>query len=76
MHALYTFKQNLPIKSIMTKEITLAYSSHKAHKLCDEFAKKYELPTDYVYMEFVDPTVATLEAVTLALDVAALMVYD
>ena len=60
----------------MTKEITLAYSSHKAHKLCDGFAEKYELPTDYVYMEFVDPTVATLEAVTLALDVAALMVYD
>ena len=60
----------------MTKEITLAHSSSKAYKLCDEFAEKYELPTDYVYMEFVDPTVATLETVTSALDVTSLMVYD
>ena len=48
----------------------------KAYNLCDKFAEKYELPTDYVYMEFVNPMVATLETVTKALDVAALMVYD
>lgn len=48
----------------------------KACNLCDEFAEKYELPTDYVYIEFVDPMVATLETVTKALDVTSLMVYD
>ena len=48
----------------------------KAYNLCDKFAEKYELPTDYVYMEFVDPMVATLETVTKALDVTSLMVYD
>jgi hypothetical protein len=50
--------------------------AYEAHRLCDEFAEKYELPTDYVYMEFVDPTVASLEAVIEALDVASLLVYN
>jgi hypothetical protein len=50
--------------------------AYKAYKMCDEFAERYELPTDYVYMEFVDPTVANLETVTRCLDVATLMVYD
>lgn len=50
--------------------------AYKAHRLCDEFAEKYELPTDYVYMEFVDPTVASLETVTEALDVASFLVYN
>jgi hypothetical protein len=48
----------------------------EAYSICDQFAERYELPVEYVWMEFVDPTVATLEAVTQALDVATLMVYD
>lgn len=48
----------------------------KAFEMCDAFAEQYELPTDYIYMEFVDPTVASLEAVTEALDVGSLMVYS
>ena len=50
--------------------------AYKAHKMCDDFAEKYELPTDYVYMEFVDPTVASLETVIRCLDVDALFVYN
>lgn len=49
--------------------------AYDAFILCDTFAMDYELPTDYVYMEFVDPTVASLEAVTEALDVSSLLVY-
>ena len=49
--------------------------SYEAHLLCDQFAEKYELPADYVYMEFVDPTVASLETVVRRLDVDALFVY-
>lgn len=48
----------------------------EAYSMCDAFAEQYELPTDYIYMEFVDPTVASLEAVTEALDVGSLMVYS
>jgi hypothetical protein len=44
--------------------------------MCDKFAEKYELPTDYIYMEFVDPTVDSLETVTKALDLASLLVYS
>jgi hypothetical protein len=51
-------------------------ATNKAHKLCDKFAERYELPTDYVYMEFIDPDVANLETVTLALDVPSLLVYS
>ena len=50
--------------------------AYEAHRMCDEFAEKYELPTDYVYMEFVDPTVADLETVTWRLDVNALFVFN
>ena len=48
----------------------------EAYTMCDEFAEKYELPTDYIYMEFTDPTVDSLEVVTKALDVDALFVYN
>lgn len=48
----------------------------EAYSMCDAFAEEYELPTDYIYMEFVDPSVASLEAVTEALDVGSLMVYS
>lgn len=48
----------------------------EAYSMCDAFAEQYELPTDYIYMEFVDPSVASLEAVTEALDVGSLMVYS
>lgn len=48
----------------------------EAFSMCDAFAEEYELPTDYIYMEFVDPSVASLEAVTEALDVGSLMVYS
>ena len=47
-----------------------------AFSMCDAFAEEYELPTDYIYMEFVDPCVASLEAVTEALDVSSLLVYN
>ena len=50
--------------------------SLEAFSMCDAFAEEYELPTDYIYMEFVDPCVASLEAVTEALDVDALLVYN
>ncbi len=50
--------------------------AYKAHLMCDKFAEKYELPTDYIYMEFVDPTVDSLETVTKALDLASLLVYS
>lgn len=50
--------------------------AYESYLICEEFAERYELPVDYVYMEFVDPTVATLEAVTQALDVGSLMVYS
>lgn len=45
-------------------------------QICDVFAEEYELTTDYVYMEFVDPSIADLETVTQALDVGSLMVYN
>lgn len=48
----------------------------EAFSMCDAFAEEYELPTDYIYMEFVDPCVASLEAVTEALDVSSLLVYN
>jgi len=48
----------------------------EAFEMCDAFAEQYELPTDYIYMEFVDPSVASLEAVIEALDVGSLMVYS
>lgn len=48
----------------------------EAFEMCDAFAEQYELPTDYIYMEFVDPSVDSLEAVTEALDVGSLMVYS
>ena len=50
--------------------------AYDSHLMCSEFAERYELPVDYVYMEFVDPTIATPEAVTQALDVGSLMVYS
>lgn len=50
--------------------------AYDAFLLCDTFAMDYELPTDYVWQEFVDPTVASLEAVTEALDVGSLLVYS
>lgn len=50
--------------------------AYEAHKMCDEFAEEYELPTDYIYMEFVNPTVDSLEAVTKALDIGSLFVYN
>lgn len=50
--------------------------AYEAHKMCDEFAEEYELPTDYIYMEFVNPTVDSLEAVTKALDIGALFIYN
>lgn len=59
----------------MNTESTVT-ATNEAHKLCDKFAERYELPTDYVYMEFIDPDVASLEAVTLALDVSSLLVYS
>ena len=43
----------------------------EAYRLCEEFAATNELPVEYVWMEFVDPTVASLEAVTKALDFEA-----
>jgi len=48
----------------------------EAYSMCDAFAEEYELPTDYIYMEFVDPCVASLETVMEALDVDALLVYN
>ena len=48
----------------------------EAYRICDAFAEEYELSADYVYMEFVNPEVASLEAVTKALDVDALFVYN
>lgn len=50
--------------------------AYEAHKMCDEFAEEYELPTDYIYAEFADPTTATLETVIKALDFDALFVYN
>jgi hypothetical protein len=47
-----------------------------AYRMCELFAEAHELPTDYVYMEFVDPQVASLKTVTEALDVNALLVYN
>lgn len=35
--------------------------------LCEEFADEKELPVDYVYLEFVDPNTASLEAVQFVL---------
>jgi len=49
----------------MTKEALEGYL------LCEEFAALHELPVEYVWQEFVDPTVASLEAVTKALDFSA-----
>jgi hypothetical protein len=43
----------------------------EAYQLCEAFASAHELPVEYVWMEFVDPTVASLEAVTKALDFEA-----
>jgi hypothetical protein len=43
----------------------------EAYQLCEEFAALHELPVEYVWMEFVDPTVASLETVTKALDFEA-----
>jgi exonuclease VII small subunit len=40
----------------------------EAYQLCEEFAAHHELPVEYVWQEFVDPTVANLEAVIKALD--------
>lgn len=47
----------------------------EAFSMCDAFAEQYELPTDYIYMEFVDPSVSDLDAVVEALDVSSLTVY-
>jgi hypothetical protein len=47
----------------------------EAYRLCEAFASDHELPTEYVWQEFVDPTVASLKAVTKALDVNSLLVY-
>jgi hypothetical protein len=43
----------------------------EAYELCEGFAAAHELPVEYVWQEFVDPTVSSLEAVTKALDVGA-----
>ena len=48
----------------------------EAYRMCDAFAEKHELPTDYVYMEFVDPEVASIDTVMKALDVDTLFVYN
>jgi hypothetical protein len=47
-----------------------------AHSMCEMFADLYELPVDYVWAEFANPEVDGLKAVTQALDVATLLVYD
>ena len=36
--------------------------------LCEEFASEMELPTDYVYAEFVDPNTSCLQEVKSVLD--------
>lgn len=48
----------------------------EAYRMCDSFAEEHELSTDYVYMEFVNPEVVGLEAVTKALDVNTLSIYN
>jgi hypothetical protein len=35
--------------------------------LCEEFASEMEIPTDYVYAEFVDPHQASFEEVQFVL---------
>lgn len=36
--------------------------------LCEEFASEKELPTDYIYAEFVDPNRSSLQEVKFVLD--------
>lgn len=38
-----------------------------AFDLCEQFAAAYDLPVDYVWQEFVDPSIATPEEVELIL---------
>jgi hypothetical protein len=40
----------------------------KAYQLCEKFAAFHELPVEYVWQEFANPEVDSLEAVTKALD--------
>jgi hypothetical protein len=40
----------------------------EAYQLCEAFAAAHELTVEYVWQEFVDPTVASLETVTKVLD--------
>lgn len=37
------------------------------YALCEEFADEYCLPTDYVWQEFVDPNLASIEEVAYIL---------
>jgi hypothetical protein len=47
-----------------------------AHGLCELFADVHELPVDYVWAEFANPEVDSLETVNEALDIASLLVYN
>jgi hypothetical protein len=50
-------------------------SAYESYLLCEAFAALHELPVEYIWMEFVDPTVANSETVTKVLDVGSLLVY-
>jgi hypothetical protein len=47
-----------------------------AFLLCEEFADLHELPVDYVWAEFTNPEVDSLQAVTEALDMSEQLVYS
>lgn len=58
---------NLNANSVETLEQKAYREAHDAFLLCEEFAAFHELPVEYIWMEFVDPSVADLETVTRAL---------
>lgn len=50
--------------------------AYSAFVVCDNFAARYELPVDYIYMEFVDPSVESLDTVLDTLDIHSLLTYN
>ena len=48
----------------------------EAYALCEQFAALHELPTDYIYQEFVDPAVTDLETVFEILSEDFFVVYE
>lgn len=58
----------------MPTDSTNLYAS-MAETLCELFAEQYELTTDYVYAEFANPGINTLDEVNDALHFSSFLVY-